>query len=350
MSWIVTGNSLVSLTPEDFNASRVGDEVFAITLEEVLTAGGYSIGSVLRSPAFSPSHIAALDDLIVSAFGDHYSHTPSSWLSRTSILRRDIRSLIANLMRERNAQTLTSAVSWVTVPPRLEYPVFIQNTLGHLRSDATQALAYLLQKETQRDFSAEILEILSNTVFSEEQNNSLGSFAASPDGIEVKWILASHPDTPANVLAKFGPTDLQWLSILSHPNTSPEQLVAVITSALHSEQQGAMDGGNISAALSHGWWTTDNLRRLHKEIHPYLRQTLVAHLLVHPACPVELLERHYPDLVQPSLFRLASLSGDVQILEGLAFHEDKTVREAIKLNPRTPEHARVAAALGNLSG
>jgi len=341
--------SITTLTPEDFNASKVGDEIYGVDASMALTAVGYALGSILRNPSFSYPHIDAIDNHILSHFGDHRSHSASSWLTRTSLLRNDTRSMMACLIREKDILAISSAISWATNPPAKEAQQYVQATLNHLRSDTTQSLAHLLQKESDRTLSANILSALSRTVF-QESGASPNAFATSPDGIEIKWILASHPDTPSEILSKFAPTDLQWLSILSHPNTDPPLLFRVITSALQSRASGAMDGGNVSAALAHGWWTTERLRQLYKDTHPFLRTSLMPDLLNHPACPVEYLEQSYPDLTQPSLIRLASLSNDSQILEGLAFHADRVVREATKLNPRTPEHAKVAAALGNLQG
>jgi hypothetical protein len=335
------------LSAGDFEGSLVGHEVFAIADDTPLTSLGYQLRSVLRNPALRSEDGGVIDRLLLDSYGDYHAHSGSSWLRRTASLREDVRSLVAHLFSSKNLDSLEMLTRWVASPTQGSHTHHISLTLRHLKSDAVQAVANLLQRSGDRAFNGRLLSILGAVVFPRE-GVSQGVFASTSDGVEIKWVLASHPDTPGDVLEQFTPLDLQWLSILTHPHITPSLLVNVVTSALYSAKEGAMDGGNINAALANTWWTSDNLRVLYRETPSSLREILVDHLVGHAACPIEFLEARHPRLSGPATIRMASLSRDPSLLEDLSFHERALVREAVKLNPATPEHARVTAALGNL--
>lgn len=336
----------MALTSGDFEASLIGHEVFAVAEGTPLTSFGYQLRSVLKHPSDIDDRLHLIDSLLLESYGDHRAHSANSWLRHTTTLRIDIRSLVAYLCTDHDHQALQHLTRWITETVPHTAPRYVHNTLSHLRSDTVQTLAHLLQRSADHAFNSAVLLNLSSAVFSEKESS--GRFASMSDGVEVKWILASHPDTPSEALERFTPTDLQWLSVLSHPNIRPSLLINVITSALYSTQSGAMDGGNISAALTNSWWTTENLHALFRETPPLLRPLLLEHLVDHSACPLDLLEQRYPQLPTSAMVRLATLSQQERVLEELSYHPTGAVREAAKQNPATPEHARVAAALANL--
>lgn len=339
-------NNLFDLTQADFESSRhsLGEESYA---EGEVLGAGREILALLAQSDFDAADAASVDARIIAAYGDHRTYTRASWLQATSRWRNDLGAIIAHAARARELYVFSSVVRWISTPPNNIGHPYEHFTLAHLRADSTQRIAHYLQKSSDRAFNADVLAMLAEAVFSSERPVDR-SFVISPEGVEIKWMLVSHPDTPQEALQGFTPDDLQWLSVLSHPNTQPSLLINVITSALYSQQQGGIDGGNISTALSHPWWTTESLRALCQEIAPALQADLASHVSDHPACPLEILESRYPELSVTASVRLASLSEKQEILEQMAYHQVREVREAVKLNPRAPEHVRTAAALGNL--
>lgn len=343
---MLADNNLFDLTQSDFESIR------HLSDEETYTEGdalgvGRDVVALLSQHNFDAPSAAQVDERIIASYGDHRTYTRSSWLQATVSRRSDLGAVVAGAARARELVVFSSLVRWISTPAKHRGYPYEYFTLAHLRADCAQRIAHYLQKSSDRAFNADVLMMLAKSVFPSEQPVDRG-FVISPEGVEIKWMLVSHPDTPQDALQGFTPNDLQWLSVLSHPNTQPSLLINVITSALYSQQQGGIDGGNISTALSHPWWTTESLRALCHEIAPALQADLVSHVAEHPACPLEILESRYPELSAPASVRLASLSRREEILEQMAYHQVREVREAVKLNPRAPEHVRTVAALGNL--
>jgi hypothetical protein len=332
------------ITSGDLDASLTGCEIYAIDYDLPPGKIAFTLRSVLQNPGFALAHARVMDGILLENFGDPRAHTTSSWLARVVEVRQEVRALVVSITKEKEIPLHNHMMQWASTAAPEMAARYLADTLLHLRLDAMQAVAYLLQKSQDKEFNEALLAELAVVAFPHREG------ANPPLSLvtEIKWLLASHPDTSEGCLAKFGPTDLQWLSVLSHPNTSRATLAGVISSALHSQAQGAMDGGNISAALSHPWWTSDALRALVKETPIALTPYLVGHLLAHPTCPLELLEQNVAALDEPALVRLASLTSESNLLVDLAGHRSRAVRNAIRLNPRAPEHVRVLAALGSL--
>lgn len=338
--------SVEKITSGDLDASLSGHEIYAIDYDLLPGSLALTLFGLLQNPHFAVSHAHVMDEIVLESFGDPRAHSTSSWLGRVVEVREEIRALVVTIMKRQDLKLHGRLLLWQSAMPPASAARYVYDTLLHLRVDATQAVAYLLQKSQNRTYNESALRQLTDVAFKQGEGSSMPHALRT----ELKWLIASHPDSPEECLSLFGPTDLQWLSVLSHPNTSPTTLTNVITSALYSQKEGAMDGGNIVAALSHGWWTSHTLQAFALEIPPALAPALTRYLVQHPACPVELLEGNAETLEEPALVRLASLSAQSHLLESLASHTSRAVRNAVRLNPRAPEHARVLAALGVLGG